>query len=235
MVGRRVALVTGCSRGIGRVVAHRLGAEGIHVVFSARSLKLAKAQAEIATKSGASSEAIELDVRSSAACAEAVSKICDQHGRLDILINVAGVTSHRRGTGEICETTEQDVCETIDVNLLGAFRLVRLVLPLMLRQKWGRIVNVSSEQASLDRMGASITAYKLSKVALNALTRIAADEGRPFVLVNSVAPGWCRTDMGGPEAPRSVEDGASSVVWAALLPDNGPTGGFFMDAETLNW
>ena len=109
-------------------------------------------------------------------------------------------------------------------------------LPLLRRSEHGRIVNVSSESGSLAGMGGETPAYGVSKVALNALTRKLADELRgERILVNSVCPGWVATEMGGRDAPRTVEEGAAGVVWAATLPDSGPTGGFFRDGEPLPW
>ncbi|MDQ3745205.1 MAG: SDR family NAD(P)-dependent oxidoreductase, partial [Acidobacteriota bacterium] len=104
------------------------------------------------------------------------------------------------------------------------------------QSRHARVVNVSSESGSLTSMGGGTPAYSVSKVALNALTRMLADELRSSrILVNSVCPGWVATEMGGPQAPRTVEEGAASVVWAATLPDEGPTGGFFRDGEPLEW
>jgi NAD(P)-dependent dehydrogenase (short-subunit alcohol dehydrogenase family) len=109
-------------------------------------------------------------------------------------------------------------------------------IPLLRKSEHARIVNVSSESGSLSVMGGGTPAYSVSKVALNALTRMLADELRGSrILVNSVCPGWVATEMGGPNAPRSVEEGAASVMWAAMLPDIGPTGGFFRDGEPLAW
>ncbi len=128
------------------------------------------------------------------------------------------------------------VREAFETNTLGPWRMCEAFIPLLRRSGHGRIVNVSSESGSLAGMGGGTPAYAVSKVALNALTRMLADELRgEGVLVNSVCPGWVATEMGGPDAPRTVEEGAASVVWAATLPDAGPTGGFFRDGEPLPW
>ena len=125
--------------------------------------------------------------------------------------------------------------QALDTNLLGAWRAVHAVLPLLRRSAHARIVNVSSESGSLASMGAGTPAYHVSKAALNALTRtLAAELGTDGILVNAVCPGWVATDMGGPGG-RPVRDGAASVRWAATLPDDGPTGGFFRDGRPVPW
>ncbi|HYJ47786.1 MAG TPA: SDR family NAD(P)-dependent oxidoreductase, partial [Pyrinomonadaceae bacterium] len=128
------------------------------------------------------------------------------------------------------------VREAFETNTLGAWRMCQAFIPLLRRSAHGRVVNVSSESGSLASMGGGTPAYSVSKAALNALTRMLADELKSSgVLVNSVCPGWVATEMGGRDAPRSVEEGAASVVWAATIPDGGPTGGFFRDGEPLPW
>ena len=121
-------------------------------------------------------------------------------------------------------------------NALGAWELAVATIPLMRRHGWGRIVNVSSEAGSLASMNSFMAAYNVSKAALNAVTRVlAADLRGSGILVNSVCPGWVATEMGGRGAPRSLEKGAASVLWAVDLPDDGPTGGFFRDGRPLKW
>jgi NAD(P)-dependent dehydrogenase (short-subunit alcohol dehydrogenase family) len=127
------------------------------------------------------------------------------------------------------------VHEALETNLFGAWRTAQACLPLLRRSRHGRIVNVSSGGGALTSMGAGTPAYSVSKAALNALTRIlAAELRRDGILVNAVCPGWVATDMGGPGG-RPVEAGAASVMWAVLLPDDGPTGGFFRDGRRLDW
>ncbi len=126
------------------------------------------------------------------------------------------------------------VGEALDTNLLGAWRTTQAFLPLLRRGAHARIVNVSSEGGSLSAMTGGPPAYSVSKAALNALTRLLAAELRADgILVNAVCPGWTDTDMG--RGGRPVAEGAASVLWAALLPDGGPTGGFFRDGEPLPW
>jgi NAD(P)-dependent dehydrogenase (short-subunit alcohol dehydrogenase family) len=161
------------------------------------------------------------------------AEIDNDLGRLDVLVNNAGVlydTWQRPLSADLGV-----VREALETNTFGAWRTTRAFVPMMRRAGAGRIVNVSSGAGSLSRMGASTPAYNVSKVALNALTRMLAAELRGSgILVNAVDPGWVATDMGG-RGGRPVEDGAAGVVWAATLPDRGPTGGFFYDGEPEAW
>jgi NAD(P)-dependent dehydrogenase (short-subunit alcohol dehydrogenase family) len=128
------------------------------------------------------------------------------------------------------------VARTLDINTLGPLRLIQAVVPLMRRQGYGRIVNVSSMLGQLAHMGGGYPGYRMSKAALNALTRIVAAElGSGNIKVNAMHPGWVRTDMGGPSAPRSVAEAADTIVWLATLPDDGPTGLFFQDRRPMAW
>jgi len=126
--------------------------------------------------------------------------------------------------------------DTLETNLIGPLLLAQVLVPLMKRNGYGRIVNVSSGQGQLSDMGVGTPAYRVSKTALNALTRtLAAELKGSGILVNSMCPGWVRTDMGGAGAPRTVEQGADTAVWLATLPDDGPSGGFFRDRRPIPW
>lgn len=133
--------------------------------------------------------------------------------------------------------TRLDILDaTLKTNFYGPLLLCQAFVPLMKRNKYGRIVNVSSGLGQLDSLGSGYPAYELSKAALNALTLSMARELRGTnVLINAMCPGWVRTDMGGWHAPRSVEEGADTVVWLATLPDGGPQGGFFRDRQPIPW
>ena len=129
-----------------------------------------------------------------------------------------------------------DAHETMETNLFGAWRLTQAMLPLLRRSAAARIVNVSSGAGQLSDMNGGYPGYRISKTALNALTRIlSSEEGGKGMLVNAMCPGWVHTDMGGSAAPRSVEEGADTAVWLATLPDGGPTGGFFRNREPIPW
>ena len=158
----------------------------------------------------------------------------ERFGRLDVLVNNAAILYDEWQRAE--NASLDTVHKAFGTNTLGAWRMCQAFIPLLRKSKHARIVNVSSESGSLTVMGGGTPGYSVSKVALNALTRMLADELRAsHILVNSVCPGWVATEMGGPDAPRTVEEGAASVMWAALLPDDGRTGGFFRDGEPLAW
>ncbi|WP_026404041.1 SDR family NAD(P)-dependent oxidoreductase [Actinomadura rifamycini] len=217
-----IALVTGANRGIGREVCAQLAERGHTVIAAARSPAAVRGQVPL-----------RLDVTSDGDAARAAEAVAERFGRLDVLVNNAAITYD---TWQRAADADLDVVrEAAETNLYGPWRLVRAMLPLLRESGHGRIVNVSSEVASLTNMGGGTPAYTASKVVLNALTRMLAAELRhDGILVNAVCPGWVATDMGGPGG-RPVADGAAGVVWAATLPDDGPTGGFFRDGRPLPW
>ncbi len=227
---KRVALITGANRGIGRAAAEALLVRGYAVIAAGRD----RAALElVAGEIGA--YPLVLDVTREADVAAAFEHVVTRFGRLDALINNAGVLLDRDEAG--LEVPPEKVRATYEVNVLGALRMSQAFAPLMVRQRYGRIVNVSSIMGSLAQAGPGYLAYRSSKAALNMVTRVlAAELAGTGVLVNAVHPGWVRTRMGGPEAPLSPEEGARALVWAATLPDDGPTGGFFEgEGKPLPW
>jgi len=226
-----LALVTGANRGIGFEVARELGRDGMHVLLAARDRAKGEAAATTLAGEGLDITPVELDVADPETTAAVVRAAIDgAGGRLDVLVNNAGVYPGGRAS-EI----DFDVVEsTWQANAAGAWRVAVAALPTM--REGARIVNVSSGAGSLTSMDGSMPAYNVSKAALNAITRVlAADLRSRGILVNSVCPGWVRTDMGGRGATRSVEEGAASVLWAARLGPDGPTGGFFRDGRPVPW
>jgi NAD(P)-dependent dehydrogenase (short-subunit alcohol dehydrogenase family) len=223
-----VSLVTGGNRGIGREVCRQLAARGHTVILTARS---AEAAEEAAQPIGA--DPLQLNVTDGGSVAAAMREVEARYGHLDVLVNNAAIsydTWQRAASANLAV-----VRKAAETNLYGPWLMVQEFLPLLRRSAHPRIVNVSSEAGSLAGMGGGTPAYTASKVALNALTRMLAAELRgDGILVNAVCPGWVATDMGGPGG-RPVTDGAASVVWAAVLPDSGPTGGFFRDGNPLPW
>jgi NAD(P)-dependent dehydrogenase (short-subunit alcohol dehydrogenase family) len=225
----RTALVTGANRGIGLMVAHGFGERGFRVLAGARDPRRGEEAVRALRAAGHDARAVVLDVTDEATVAAAVAAA---EGRLDVLVNNAGIYPGGRASELDLAVAE----EAWQINALGAWRVAEAVIPLMRAAGWGRIANVSSQAGSLATMDASMPAYNVSKAALNAITRVlAADLRGTGILVNAVCPGWVRTDMGGPGASRSPEEGAASVLWAVDLPDGGPTGGFFRDGRPLPW
>jgi NAD(P)-dependent dehydrogenase (short-subunit alcohol dehydrogenase family) len=223
-----VSLVTGASRGIGREVCRQLAASGHTVLLAARDAAAAAAAAD-----SVGATPLRLDVTDPASIAAAAATVKDRYGKLDVLVNNAAITYD---TWQRAITADLDVVrQAAETNLYGPWLMVQRFLPLLRNSEHPRIVNVSSEAGSLTSMGGGTPAYTASKAALNALTRMLAAELRiERILVNAVCPGWTATDMGGPGG-RPVDEGAASVAWAATLPDNGPTGGFFRDGRPLPW
>ncbi|WP_274912570.1 SDR family NAD(P)-dependent oxidoreductase [Streptomyces sp. WZ-12] len=231
-----VSLVTGATRGIGREVSRQLAERGHTVLLTGRDPDATRRTAEelrATARSDVDLRPLPLDVTDDRSVARAAAEVADAFGRLDVLVNNAGIsydTWQRAVTADLAV-----VREAAETNLYGPWRMAIACAPLLRASAHPRLVNVSSEAASLTNMGGGTPAYSASKAALNALTRMLAAELRADgVLVNAVCPGWVATDMGG-AGGRPVAEGAASVLYAATLPDDGPTGGFFRDGRPLPW
>ncbi|HYD16033.1 MAG TPA: SDR family oxidoreductase [Hyphomicrobium sp.] len=238
MTVTRTALVSGANRGIGFEIVRQLARLGVLAVIGARDTKDGVAAAEKLQSEGLDVPVVELDVDREGSAATAVAEVKRLYGRLDILVNNAAILIDEPGgfKASLFDLKADTLRRTLDTNLLGPIRLIQAAAPLMREQQYGRIVNVSSGAGQLFDMGSGYPAYRMSKTALNALTRIAAAElGGANVKVNSFCPGWVRTDMGGANADRSPTEGADTGVWLATLPDDGPTGGFFRDRKPIAW
>src|SRR5262249_31841809 len=211
----KIVLVTGANRGIGLEVARQLAARRLCVIVSARD----PAKASAAARSIAGDvHAVQLAVTQADSVGRAARDIESRFGGVDVLINNAAILlSENR---DLLETSMDDFRRTFDTNVFGALAVSQACVPGMVTRGYGRIVNVSSPAGQLSYMNACAPASSISKAALNALTRqLAAATSGTGVLVNSACPGWVRTDMGGRRAPRSVEEGADTIVWLATLPD----------------
>jgi NAD(P)-dependent dehydrogenase (short-subunit alcohol dehydrogenase family) len=222
---RRVALVSGATRGIGAEIARELVAEHDFLVFAG-----ARNPEAVAERGGV--DAIRLDVTDQSTIDAVRERIEADPGRLDVLVNNAGIHGGHYQDG-VADSEIDEIKRVMESNTFGAWRLTQAMLPLLRRSDHPRVVNISSGAGQLTEMNGGIHPYRMSKAGLNVLTRTLADEGD--ILVNSMCPGWVRTDMGGSAAPRSVEEGADTAVWLATLPDDGPTGGFFRDRKPIPW
>lgn len=228
-----IAIVTGANRGIGFETCRQLARRGIQVIMTSRDEARGQAAQQKLASEGLGVACHQLNVTDSGSIQRLAGDIRQQYGRLDVLINNAGVLIDQRG---VLDTDLDTVRTTMETNVYGPWRLIQALVPLMKQGGHGRIVNLSSGMGQLSDMGSGSPAYRMSKTALNALTGMLAAELRQSnILVNSMCPGWVRTDMGGASAPRSVEQGADTAVWLATLPDDGPTGGFFRDKEPIPW
>ncbi len=226
-----IALVTGANRGIGKEVCRQLAGRGLLVLLTARDL--AKARAACQEIASDNVIAKELDVTDGSSMQALHDEIEAQYERLDVLVNNAAI--HYDHWQTALNADFNIVSAAIDTNLYGPWRMAKTFAPLLKKSDSPRIVNVSSGSGSLSTMGAGPPAYNVSKTALNALTRmLAAEMAADGVLVNAICPGWVATEMGG-EGGRPIPDGAAGIVWAATLPDDGPTGGFFRDQQPLEW
>lgn len=238
---RRVAVVTGGNRGIGFDICRQLGRRGFRVLLTARQPLRGRAAARVLRAEGLAVEFHTLDVTKAAAIKRLARHLARKVGRLDVVVNNAGI--YLEGgyvdAGEpesVFEEAVERVRATMETNLYGPYRLAQALVPMMRAAGYGRVVNVSSGSGQLSDMGGREAGYRMSKTALNALTRILAAELKGSgVLVNAMCPGWVRTDMGGPDAPRSVGEGADTAVWLATLPRRGPSGGFFRDRKRIPW
>jgi NAD(P)-dependent dehydrogenase (short-subunit alcohol dehydrogenase family) len=217
--------------------ARQLARRGYHIIIASKDAKRLDAAARSLREAGATVEANVFDQGNAEAIAAFARWINDRLGKIDVLVNCAGVSleGDEPGTNtSVLGAGEKEVLETINVNVIGPWRLTRALAPLL--AKHARVVNVSSGMGAIGDMGSGYFGYRASKAALNVLTRTLAQELKSrSIMVNSVCPGWVKTDMGGPDATRSLEQGASGIVWAATLPPGGPTNGFFRDGRPLSW
>ena len=237
MPNKSVAIVTGAYRGLGLETCRQLAARGFSVILTARREKEGRAAAEALRQEGLDVGFHLLDVKDEQSVAGLVAFIRDTFGRLDVLVNNAGIfpdPTPGSGRDRVFDARLQTVRRGLETNTLGPLRLCQALIPLM--QGRGRVVNVSSGMGQLVEMNGCCPGYRLSKTALNAVTRIFADELRETAIkVNSVCPGWVRTDMGGAEAELSVEEGVDTAIWLATSADARDSGGFYRKRQLIAW
>jgi NAD(P)-dependent dehydrogenase (short-subunit alcohol dehydrogenase family) len=235
----KIALVSGANRGLGLETCRQLAQQGLEVILSARDNEKGQAAVKNLRDTGLNVRFHALDVSSETSISLLYDFIMREYGRLDVLVNNAGVFLDPRDNAHdssIFNANIDTVRHSMETNLYGPLRLCQAFIPQMRTQNYGRVVNVSSGMGQLSDMNGCCPGYRTSKTALNALTRIFADELRATeVLINSVCPGWVRTDMGGTGATRDVDAGADTIVWLATLPSGGPSGGFFRDRTVIAW
>lgn len=236
---QKIAVVTGANRGLGYETVRQLAQRGFHVILTARGMQAGAEALKRLQAERLSVELRKLDVTATEDAQALAKYIKESLGHLDVLVNNAGIlTESSRDSGAKSSTplkvSPVTAMEHFNTNTLGAVRLIQALAPLM--PEGARVINVSTGMAALHDMGGGYLAYRLSKTALNAVTRIFASELRPRgICVNSVDPGWVRTDMGGAGANRSIEKGAETIVWLASAPEATESGFFWRDKKKIAW
>ena len=245
MAAEKIAFITGGNKGLGFETARQLGKLGITVVIGSRDAAKGKAAVEKLKAEGIDADAVRFDITKAADYKEVYGYFEKRYGRLDILINNAGVSKEEFMAGNRTSSTSAEVMhETFDTNFFGAVQLTQTLLPLLRKSPAGRIVNLSSILGSLALhadpnspiYNAKAFAYDASKAALNSFTIHLAHELKDTnIKVNSAHPGWVKTDMGTDAAPMEISEGAKTSVALATLPEDGPTGSYIHLGETLPW
>jgi len=238
MPNQPIAVVTGAYRGLGLETCRQLARLGYQVLLTARRQSQGQAAADQLAAEGLSVSFQPLDVTDEASRLGLRDRVATDFGRLDVLVNNAGIfPDPAPGSPEssILQADLELIRRAVETNTLAALRLCQLLIPLMGDE--GRVVNISSGMGQLSDMNGFCPGYRLSKTALNAVTRIFADElgTDSGIKINSVCPGWVRTEMGGEHAHLSIDEGVKGIVWAATLPAEGPSGGFFRHGEPIPW
>ncbi len=229
----KTALITGANKGIGHEVARQLAGKEFHVFIGARNRDAGRKAVDQITKKGGKATFLEIDVADNASVTAAVREFAKAADQLDVLVNNAGIMVD--GDDAILEVSDELVRKTLETNTLGALRVTRAFASLLAKSRAPRVINVSSGGGQLTG-GADgwAPAYCISKTALNGVTSQLAT-ALPKFAINSVCPGWVRTDMGGRNATRSVEEGADTIVWLAVDAPQNLTGKFLRDRKEIPW
>ncbi len=230
----KIVLVTGANRGIGLETARQLGRRGWRVVIGSRDAEAGGRAAAEVRSSGARAEALAIDVSDTASIRAAAEEFGRRADRLDVLINNAGIYPDE-GVN-ILTVSRELLARTYQTNTFGPVAVTQAFLPLLRTSGAGRVVNVSSGYGQLDGLSPNVPSYCLSKLALNGVTLMLSEALKgDGIAVNSMCPGWVRTDMGGPNASRSVEQGADTAAWLAAEAPQELTGRFFRDRKEIPW
>jgi NAD(P)-dependent dehydrogenase (short-subunit alcohol dehydrogenase family) len=226
---RKVILITGANRGIGKEIARQMAENDWQVIVAARDLSNAN---KVVKAIGRDAFGLQLDVQDEHSVREAALIVDEKFKKLDVLVNNAGIF----GNNSILDFDLEQIRVVMDTNLMGSIRTSKYFMPLLKKSDDGRIINMSSGLGQLDSLKTGgYGAYRLSKTALNALTIMMASEvERVGIKVFSMSPGWVKTDMGGKNAPRSVEKGAETAIWLAL-EKNIVSGKFYQDMKVIDW
>jgi NAD(P)-dependent dehydrogenase (short-subunit alcohol dehydrogenase family) len=241
----KVALVTGSNKGLGFEMSRQLAQQGLTVIIAARKLEAAVAAATILENEGLNAESIVLDINNSTQIQSAAQEIQDRFGKLDVLINNAGVMLDGEWAISNASSVSVDIIrKTFDTNFFALVEVTQALLPLILKSESGRIVNMASIEGSLTLHADPSSyiydskpfAYDASKAAVNSFTVHLAHELRNTpVKVNSAHPGWVKTELGGDGAMMDITEGAMTGVQLATLPDDGASGGFFHLGQPVPW
>ncbi|TRX55031.1 SDR family NAD(P)-dependent oxidoreductase [Thalassomonas sp. M1454] len=236
MTAQKIALVTGANRGIGLAISQKLAEQDMHVIMTARDKNLLQQECDTLKSAGYSVEGHVLDVTGYEQANALIAQLIAKHQRIDVLINNAGIAVDQWVPGS--DVSMDVVKQTMETNCFASLNLIQQVLPHMKTTGYGRIVNMSTELASLEGMQMGMTlAYRASKAALNCITKIFSIELADYadIKINAAAPGWVKTNLGGDDAELTPEQGADTPVWLATLGSDGPSGDFYRERKVYPW
>ena len=238
---KKIAVVTGANRGIGLETCRQLAKNGFQVILTSRDENKGLATCQQLQDEGLPVQFYQLDVSDPKSIDNIREYIEKEYGHCDVLINNAGifpdsVDASANDWPSVFDTPIETVRTAMETNVYGPMLLCQAFIPLMKKHNYGRIVNLSSGMGQLTHMGGNCPAYRISKTSINVLTRVVSEETLEYnILVNSMCPGWVKTEMGGSGATRELTEGADTAVWLAMLPDDGPRGKFFRDRKEFEW
>jgi NAD(P)-dependent dehydrogenase (short-subunit alcohol dehydrogenase family) len=232
-VDKKYVVITGASRGLGRGVIEKLGSiSNMQVIGSARD------PSKVKDLERPNITFLDCEMSSENSRNSFIERVLGKFPRVDVLVNNAGVFLDKNDGADTnaLKGKLNTFRETLEINSTAPYHMMQAFLPSMIKNNYGRIVNVSSGMGQLSEMAGGYPAYRVSKTALNALTRVFAAEVKgKNILINSICPGWVKTDMGGKEAHRSIEEGIVGILWAMNLKDDGPSGTFTRDGKSIPW